>query len=69
MKNCISIENVSPIYSLAIRYMAPKLEEFCFSFCLNHMSAVIKTEAFQTLDDAIIKGFLLKASDRGGFRS
>jgi RCC1 and BTB domain-containing protein len=45
------------------------LEEFCFRFCLNHMTAVTQTEAFAKLDESTVKDFITKAAKNGAFRS
>ena len=45
-----------------------ELEEFCFRFALNHMTAVTQTKAFSDLDPAILKEFIRKAGQAGAFR-
>lgn len=44
------------------------LEEFCFKFCVNHMTAITQTDAFQKLDENTLKDFILKASVWGAFK-
>ena len=39
---------------------AQELEEFCFKFSLNHMTAVTQTEAFVKLDEGTVKDFITK---------
>ena len=39
---------------------ARELEEFCFKFSLNHMTAVTQTEAFAKLDEGTVKDFITK---------
>jgi hypothetical protein len=46
-----------------------ELEEFCFKFSLNHMTAIIETEGFTSLDDQIVKSFIRKAAKFGAFKS
>ena len=46
-----------------------QLEEFCFRFALNHMTAVTQTEAFHELDDQVLKDFIVKASLAGAFKN
>lgn len=46
-----------------------ELEEFCFRFCLNHMTAVTQTEAFEKLDEPTLKEFIKKAALNGAFKS
>ena len=65
----ITVENSAMLYATAIKYLAKDLEEFCFKFCLNHMTAVTQTEAFQKLDDDLCKSFIGKAARNGAFKS
>ena len=44
------------------------LEEFCFRFALNHLTAVTQTEAFSKLDGCVMKEFIRKAASSGAFR-
>lgn len=46
-----------------------ELEEFCFKFCLNHMTAVIQTEGFTSLEEQTVKNFIRKAATFGAFKS
>ena len=41
-------------------FQAKELEEFCFKFSLNHMTAVTQTEAFTKLDEGTVKDFIAK---------
>ncbi|GIY98069.1 RCC1 and BTB domain-containing protein 1 [Caerostris extrusa] len=40
-----------------------ELEDFCFGFALNHLTAVAQTEAFNKLDEPTIKILLTKLHD------
>lgn len=64
----ISIENVAMLYAAAIKYEAKELEEFCFRFALNHLTAVAQTEAFNKLDETTVKNFICKAAQQGAFK-
>ena len=44
------------------------LEEFCFKFCVNHLTAVTQTEAFNHLDENTVKEFIRKAAKWGAFK-
>ena len=44
------------------------LEEFCFKFCVNHLTAVTQTEAFNHLDEGTVKEFIQKAAKWGAFK-
>jgi RCC1 and BTB domain-containing protein len=46
-----------------------ELEEFCFKFSLNHMTAIIQTEGFSALDEQTVKNFVRKAAEFGAFKS
>lgn len=45
-----------------------ELEDFCFKFCVNHLTSVSQTDAFTQLDDITIKGFIQKAGKYGAFK-
>lgn len=45
-----------------------ELEEFCFRFALNHMTAVTQTQAFSHLDESVLKEFIRKAAMSGAFK-
>ena len=65
----ITVDNVAMLYATAIKYQAEELEEFCFRFSLNHMTAVAQTEAFAKLDELTLKDFIIKAAVHGAFKS
>lgn len=46
-----------------------ELEDFCFKFALNHMTAVIQTPNFAKLDESIVKTFIVKAAQAGAFKT
>lgn len=45
------------------------LEEFCFHFCINHLTQVFQTAGFWQVDDATLKEFINKASRCGAFKN
>lgn len=65
----ITIENAAMLYSTAIAYQAKELEEFCFKFALNHMTAIIESPGFNSLDESTVKNFIRKAAKAGAFKS
>ncbi|XP_023712816.2 RCC1 and BTB domain-containing protein 1 [Cryptotermes secundus] len=69
IKHGITIENAAMLYSTAIAYEAKELEEYCFKFSLNHMTAIIQTEGFTSLEEPIVKDFIRKAAKFGAFKS
>ncbi|KAJ8310354.1 hypothetical protein KUTeg_012219 [Tegillarca granosa] len=68
IKKGITVENVAMLYAAARKFEAKELEDFCFRFALNHMTAVTQTEAFTHLDESIIKEFIRKAALAGAFK-
>ncbi|XP_028278663.1 RCC1 and BTB domain-containing protein 1 isoform X3 [Parambassis ranga] len=65
----ITVENAFTLLSAAIRYDAEDLEEFCFRFCVNHLTQVTQTEAFWQTDGAMLKEFISRASRCGAFKN
>lgn len=45
------------------------LEEYCFKFCVNHLTAVTQTQAFTEMDHDLLKNFINKASRYGAFKN
>lgn len=68
IKNGILVENVAMLYAAAIKFDAKDLEEFCFRFAMNHLTAVVQTEAFNRLEGSTIKTFISKAAVYGAFK-
>ncbi|KAK0179955.1 hypothetical protein PV327_005649 [Microctonus hyperodae] len=69
IKRGITINNVAFLYKTAIEYSSKELEDFCFKFALNHMTAVIQTSHFSKLDETTLKMFITKAAQAGAFRT
>ncbi|XP_015183789.1 PREDICTED: RCC1 and BTB domain-containing protein 1-like isoform X2 [Polistes dominula] len=69
IKKGITVLNVAFLYSTAIEYNAQELEDFCFKFALNHMTAVIQTTNFAKLDETTVKTFIIKAAQSGAFKT
>uniref|UniRef100_A0A1B6FAI1 BTB domain-containing protein n=1 Tax=Cuerna arida TaxID=1464854 RepID=A0A1B6FAI1_9HEMI len=65
----ITVQNAAMLYSTAITYQSKGLEEFCFKFSLNHMTAVILSSGYSELDDVIAKNFIREAAKSGAFKS
>lgn len=68
IKQGIGIENAAMLYAAAIKYEASDLQQFCFRFCLNHMTAVTQTESFAQLDEITVKNFIMAAAKNGAFK-
>lgn len=68
IKHGITVQNALMLLAAALKYEASDLEEFCFKFCVNHMTAITQTEAFQKLDESTLKDFVYKASVWGAFK-
>ncbi|KAI5099056.1 RCC1 and BTB domain-containing protein 2 isoform X1 [Silurus meridionalis] len=69
IKRGISEENAITLLSAAVKYEARDLEEFCFKFCVNHLTAVTQTHAFADMDHDLLKNFISKASRYGAFKN
>lgn len=69
IKQSIKISNVCLLYRTAIERNAKELEDFSFKFALNHMTAVIQSDCFKELDEAMTKSFIIKAAQLGAFVS
>ncbi|CAH3163860.1 unnamed protein product [Porites lobata] len=68
IKQGITVDNAAMLLAAALKYEAVDLEEFCFKFCVNHLTAVTQTEAFNQLDDTTVKEFIQKAAKWGAFK-
>ncbi|XP_030420591.1 RCC1 and BTB domain-containing protein 1 isoform X2 [Gopherus evgoodei] len=69
IKRGITVENAFSLLSAAVRYDAEDLEEFCFKFCVNHLTEVTQTAAFWQMDGPLLKEFIAKASKCGAFKN
>ncbi|KAK2182866.1 hypothetical protein NP493_331g00003 [Ridgeia piscesae] len=68
IKQGITVDNSAMLYAAAIKYDAKELEDFCFRFAMNHMTAVTQTKAFANLDEAVMKNFIVSAAQSGAFK-
>ncbi|XP_061463580.1 RCC1 and BTB domain-containing protein 2 isoform X3 [Rhineura floridana] len=69
IKQGISEENAIALLSAAVKYEAKELEEFCFRFCINHLTVVTQTPGFAEMDHDLLKNFISKASRVGAFKN
>uniref|UniRef100_A0A671MRB4 BTB domain-containing protein n=1 Tax=Sinocyclocheilus anshuiensis TaxID=1608454 RepID=A0A671MRB4_9TELE len=69
IKRGITVENGFSLLSAAIRYDAEDLEEFCFKFCVNHLTEVTQTAAFWQIDGNMLKEFISRAGHCGAFKN
>uniref|UniRef100_A0A8C6VVF6 Regulator of chromosome condensation (RCC1) and BTB (POZ) domain containing protein 1 n=1 Tax=Nothobranchius furzeri TaxID=105023 RepID=A0A8C6VVF6_NOTFU len=69
IKRGITVDNAFTLLSAAIRYDAEDLEEFCFRFCVNHLTQVTQTTAFWQVDGGMLKEFISRASRCGAFKN
>uniref|UniRef100_A0A3B3SNV1 Regulator of chromosome condensation (RCC1) and BTB (POZ) domain containing protein 1 n=1 Tax=Paramormyrops kingsleyae TaxID=1676925 RepID=A0A3B3SNV1_9TELE len=69
IKRGITVENAFSLLSAAVRYDAEDLEEFCFRFCVNHLTAVTQTTAFWQMDGNLLKDFICRAGRCGAFKN
>ncbi|XP_045144990.1 RCC1 and BTB domain-containing protein 2 [Echinops telfairi] len=69
IKQGIREENAIALLSAAVKYDAQDLEEFCFRFCINHLTVVTQTSGFAEMDHDLLKNFISKASRVGAFKN
>ncbi|XP_067113934.1 RCC1 and BTB domain-containing protein 1-like isoform X1 [Osmerus mordax] len=69
IKRGITVDNAFSLLAAAVRYDAEDLEEFCFKFCVNHLTKVTQTTAFWQLDGNMLKEFICRASRHGAFKN
>lgn len=69
IKRGITVQNAFSLFSAAVRYDAEDLEEFCFKFCVNHLTEVTQTEAFWQIEGNLLKDFICRASRCGAFKN
>ncbi|XP_041739058.1 RCC1 and BTB domain-containing protein 1 isoform X3 [Coregonus clupeaformis] len=69
IKRGITIENAFSLLAAAVRYDAEDLEEFCFKFCVNHLTEVTQTAAFWQVEGNLLKEFICRASRCGAFKN
>ncbi|XP_019733944.1 RCC1 and BTB domain-containing protein 1 [Hippocampus comes] len=68
IKRGITVKNAFTLFSAAKRFDAEDLEEFCFRFCISHLTQVTQTPTFSQVDGNMLKGFIIRASYCGAFR-
>lgn len=64
---CLTIENVVYLYNISIELDFEDLQKCCFTFALNHMTAIVQTPNFVELDKDIITNFVIEAAKAGAF--
>ncbi|XP_048656888.1 RCC1 and BTB domain-containing protein 2 isoform X3 [Marmota marmota marmota] len=69
IKQGICEENAIALLSAAVKYDAQDLEDFCFRFCINHLTVVTQTSGFAEMDHDLLKNFISKASRVGAFKN
>ncbi|XP_043846493.1 RCC1 and BTB domain-containing protein 2 isoform X1 [Dromiciops gliroides] len=69
IKQGICEDNAIALLSAAVKYEAQDLEEFCFRFCINHLTVVTQTSGFAEMDHDLLKSFISKASRVGAFKN
>lgn len=55
--------------NLLLPFVLQDLEEFCFKFCVNHLTEVTQTTAFWQIDGNMLKDFICRASRCGAFKN
>lgn len=62
-------DNVLNRYLLSSPLLPQDLEQFCFKFCVNHLTGVTQTAAFWLVDGNLLKDFFCRASRCGAFKN
>lgn len=57
------------VFSCLSPFVIQDLEEFCFRFCINHLTEVTQTAAFWQIDGNLLKDFICRASRCGAFKN
>ncbi|XP_037113234.1 RCC1 and BTB domain-containing protein 1-like [Syngnathus acus] len=68
IKGGITIQNAFALFSSAKQFDAEDLEEFCFRFCISHLTQMTQMPPFSQVDGNELKGFIIRASYAGAFR-
>ncbi|XP_065334397.1 RCC1 and BTB domain-containing protein 1-like [Cloeon dipterum] len=65
----VTVTNAALIYANAVHNNAKELEDFCFNFCLNHMTAVVNSDGFTAceLQGDTTMGFFRRAANGRAF--
>ncbi|XP_077584598.1 RCC1 and BTB domain-containing protein 1-like isoform X1 [Stigmatopora nigra] len=73
IKRGITADNAFTFLAASVRYGAEvrsaDLEDFCFKFCVNHLTRVTQTDAFQQIDGDLLKDFICRAGRCGAFKN
>lgn len=64
-----TVNKQRPLPVLIFVVCVQDLEEFCFKFCINHLTEVTQTAAFWQMDGPLLKEFIAKASKCGAFKN
>lgn len=67
--NSIKVNLKRPLLVFIFVVCVQDLEEFCFKFCINHLTEVTQTAAFWQMDGPLLKEFIAKASKCGAFKN
>ncbi|XP_012222673.2 RCC1 and BTB domain-containing protein 1-like [Linepithema humile] len=68
IKEMTTISNVMYFYGAAISSKVKELEEFCFKYAINNLTAVVKTESYAELPEKLRFDFIIKAADARAFK-
>lgn len=66
--NSIKVNLKRPLLVFIFVVCVQDLEEFCFKFCISHLTEVTQTAAFWQMDGPLLKEFIAKASKCGAFK-
>jgi len=69
MMNSTTIENVSHLFSIAVKHNCKDLEDFCQKYIASNLNDVLKTDSFQQMDDKLLKNLMKSLAQTQAFSS
>ncbi|CAJ0922686.1 unnamed protein product, partial [Mesorhabditis belari] len=68
LRKSVCIDNAAVLYSAALKFDAPELEDHCYKFCMDHMTAITHSDAFRRLDAHSMRHLICRAAKNGLFK-
>ncbi len=57
------------LYATALQFSASELESYCFRFAMNHLTQVVQSQSFRSLDPGFLLDLVTKVAAAGGFKT
>ncbi|CAB3366826.1 Hypothetical predicted protein [Cloeon dipterum] len=68
IKTGLTVENAALVFDKAILFGTKDLEAYTFKFCLENLTAVVKSAHYNNLSEQVSKDFIRRVADQGGFK-